>query len=32
VIEIPFPERGGPALVKGGAVQTRPEAVSSEPR
>jgi len=31
VIEIPFPERGVPALVKGGAVQTAPEAVSSDP-
>jgi len=32
VIEIPFPERGGPSLVKGGAVQSDPEAVSSDPR
>jgi ribonuclease Z len=32
VIEIPFPERGGPSLVKGGALQSRPEVVSSEPR
>ena len=32
VIEIPFPERGAPALVKGGAMQGSPEAVSSEPR
>src|SRR6266540_2434246 len=31
VIEIPFPERGVPALVKGGAVQPAPEAVSSDP-
>ena len=29
VIEIPFPERGAPALVKGGAVQAASEAVSS---
>ena len=32
VIEIPFPERGGPALVKGGALQSDPEALSSDPR
>jgi ribonuclease Z len=32
VIEIPFPERGGPALVKGGALQPDPEALSSDPR
>ena len=32
VIEIPFPERGGPSLVKGGALQARPEVVSSYPR
>ena len=31
VIEIPFPERGVPALVKGGALQPAPEAVSSDP-
>jgi ribonuclease Z len=31
VIEIPFPERGGPLLVKGGAQQAAPEALSSEP-
>jgi ribonuclease Z len=30
VIEIPFPERGVPALVKGGAVQSAPEALSSD--
>ena len=29
VIEIPFPERGAPALVKGGALQPAPEPVSS---
>jgi ribonuclease Z len=32
VIEVPFPERGIPALVKGGAVHGAAEAVSSEPR
>jgi ribonuclease Z len=32
VIEIPFPERGTPSLVKGGALQSAPEAVSSDPR
>jgi ribonuclease Z len=32
VIEIPFPERGGPTLVKGGALQSAPEALSSDPR
>jgi ribonuclease Z len=32
VVEIPFPERGGPALVKGGALQPRSEVVSSDPR
>ena len=32
VIEIPFPERGGPSLVKGGALHSDPEAVSSDPR
>jgi ribonuclease Z len=32
VIEIPFPERGAPTLVKGGAVHEAPEAVSSGPR
>ncbi len=31
VIEIPFAERGVPSLVKGGAVQAAPEAVSSDP-
>jgi ribonuclease Z len=31
VIEIPFPERGVPSLVKGGAVQQAPEALSSGP-
>jgi len=31
VIEIPFPERGAPALVKGGALQPAPESVSSAP-
>ena len=31
VIEIPFPERGTPQLVKGGALETRAEAVSSGP-
>jgi ribonuclease Z len=31
LIEIPFPERGAPALVKGGALQRAPEAVSSGP-
>jgi ribonuclease Z len=31
VIEIPFPERGAPALVKGGALQPAPEPVSSAP-
>ncbi len=32
VIEIPFHERGVPQLVKGGALQLRPESVSSEPQ
>ena len=32
VIEIPFAERGVPALVKGGALQPAPEALSSEPQ
>ena len=32
VIEIPFPERGVPSLVKGGALQPAPEALSSDPR
>jgi ribonuclease Z len=32
IIEIPFPERGGPSLVKGGALQSAPEALSSEPQ
>jgi ribonuclease Z len=31
VIEIPFPERGTPSLVKGGALQPAPEALSSGP-
>ena len=31
VIEIPFPERGTPLLVKGGALQPAPEALSSGP-
>jgi len=31
VVEIPFPERGGPTLVKGGALPTAPDAVSSGP-
>jgi ribonuclease Z len=31
VIEIPYAERGVPTLVKNGAVQGSPEAVSSEP-
>ena len=32
VIEIPFPERGTPTLVKGGALQPAAEALSSEPQ
>jgi ribonuclease Z len=32
IIEIPFPERGGPSLVKRGALQSAPEALSSEPQ
>ena len=32
VIEIPFRERGKPHLVKGGALQPRPESVSSGPQ
>jgi len=33
VIEIPFPERGAPALVKGGALQpAAAESLSSDPR
>jgi ribonuclease Z len=32
VIEIPFPERGSPALVKGGALEPAPESVSSGPK
>jgi ribonuclease Z len=32
VIEIPFPERGAPTLVKAGAVHEAPESVSSGPR
>ena len=32
VIEIPFPERGLPALVKGGAIEPAPESVSSGPK
>jgi ribonuclease Z len=32
VIEIPFSERGAPSLVKGGALQTAPDALSSEPQ
>jgi ribonuclease Z len=33
VVEVPFPERGGPQLVKGGAVHRRePEPVSSTPQ
>jgi ribonuclease Z len=32
VIEIPFPERGTPTLVKGGARQPPAEALSSEPQ
>jgi ribonuclease Z len=32
VIEIPFPERGSPALVKGGAREPAPESVSSGPK
>jgi hypothetical protein len=33
VVEIPFPERGAPQLVKGGAVHRRePEPVSSTPQ
>jgi ribonuclease Z len=32
VIQIPFPERGTPELVKGGALHSSPEALSSEPR
>jgi hypothetical protein len=31
VIEIPFAERGTPTLVKGGALQASPEALSSGP-
>ncbi len=31
VIEIPFPERGAPTLVKGGVLQPALEALSSEP-
>ena len=31
VIEIPFPERGTPSLVKGGALEPAPEALSSGP-
>ena len=29
MIEVPFPERGAPELVKGGALHADPEAVSS---
>ena len=34
VIDVPFPERGGPQLIKGGALQRReePEPVSSAPQ
>jgi len=32
IIEIPFAERGSPSLVKGGALQSAPEALSSEPQ
>ena len=32
VIEIPFAERGAPTLVKGGALQAAPEALSSGPQ
>jgi ribonuclease Z len=32
IIEIPFAERGAPSLVKGGALQSAPEALSSDPQ
>jgi ribonuclease Z len=32
IVQIPFAERGVPSLVKGGALQPSPEALSSEPQ